>query len=161
MRQRLWADLVETPQDLDYVERFQRLAALNLEMRKDGPTVPILLRKSILETGVGNHAAALQAALDAVALDGGDAEAHHQVGRASLMLALVRAGVVPQTGDGGGQGTATGLLGQAAGEFRAAAGLVPGDDESLEDAAFLESMLEANDTEAALVEAIRASWPSA
>lgn len=81
--------------DADYVQQFQDLASLNLQVRALGPSKERLVLKAILERGVGNHAASLEAATDAVALDADLAEAHYQVGLALLAIALRKAGDVP------------------------------------------------------------------
>ncbi|HEX2065386.1 MAG TPA: hypothetical protein VHI93_01100, partial [Candidatus Thermoplasmatota archaeon] len=97
MRPRLIAQLVHAA-DLDYVEHFQMLSAVNLEIRRSGPTAERLLRKAILEMDVGNFLASLAAAEDALALDPKSPEVRHQLGRINLRLALAKAGAPGRSG---------------------------------------------------------------
>src|SRR6185295_10731231 len=94
MRQRL-SQLFQVPADLDYVESFQALSKVNLEIRRYGPTAERLVRKAHLERDVGNHASSLVAAQDALVLDPRNPEMHYQVGLAFLYLALAKAGALP------------------------------------------------------------------
>lgn len=158
MRSRLIAELVAAP-NLDYVESFQTLSALNLEMRRHGPSAERMLRKAILEMGVGNYGACLAAALDAAAMDPTSAEASHQVGSAYFLLALARSGAVPA---GPGMHAiddepATVLLAKSVVAFREAVRLNPGDEEAEGDLAILEQLQRDADTESKLLAALRRS----
>jgi tetratricopeptide (TPR) repeat protein len=156
MRQRLLALLVHGP-DLDYVEHFQKLAAVNLEIRRSGPTAERLLRKAILEMDVGNFLASLAAAEDALALEPKDPEVRHQLGRINLRLALAKAGAIP-LGPGAEKGilqSATDLLQDAITSFDAAVRLNPEDDESRSDAGILHQLAQDCDTDAKLTKALR------
>lgn len=117
--------------DLDYVERFQALAVLNMEIRKSGPNAERMLRKSVLEMDVGNYTASLTAAQDAVALDPISAETHHQVGMSLLVVALSKAGAVPGgPGQEEGPEPVLGVLTRAVACFRAALERNPRDEET-------------------------------
>jgi hypothetical protein len=156
MRQRLLALLVHGP-DLDYVEHFQLLSAVNLEIRRSGPTAERLLRKAILEMDVGNYLASLGAAEDALALDARSAEVRHQLGLVNLRLALAKAGAIP-LGPGAEKGilqSPTELLQAAIAGFDAAARLNEGDDESRSDADVLRQLAKDCDTDAKLARALR------
>ncbi|HLF15848.1 MAG TPA: hypothetical protein VI796_00210, partial [Candidatus Thermoplasmatota archaeon] len=112
MKTELLTQLLHAPRDLDYVERFQGLAAVNLEIRRSGPTAERLLRKAALEMDVGNPTAGLAAAQDAAALSPDSAEAHFLIGKARILLALVKAHALT-AGPGGTtdvEDSATGLL---------------------------------------------------
>ena len=155
-RTRLLTQL-QAPQDLDYVERFQTLAAVNLEIRRTGPSSPRLLRKAALEMDIGNHAAALAAARHACQLTPKESEAHFQVARALVLLALVRSKAIagaPGTPDETGEAPAQ-LLHDAVQEFKAVLRLNPEDLEALEDVAILETMMLTNPTDRALEQALR------
>lgn len=159
MRTRLLTQLVEAP-NLDYVENFQVLSALNLEIRRHGPSAERLLRKAILEMGVGNYAACLAAALDAQAMDPESPETHHQVGSAYFLLAVARSGAVP-VGPGMGHAldneAATELLAKAIEAFKEGVLRNPLDEESAQDVAILEQLATDCDTDSKLLAALRRS----
>lgn len=157
MRSRLITELVSAP-NLDYVESFQTLSALNLEMRRQGPSAPLLLRKAILEMGCGNYAACLSAALDAAAMEPLSAETHHQVGSAYFLLALARSGAVPAgPGHAHEDQPAIVLLSKSIDSFRQSIRLNPGDEEADADLAILEQLQRDADTEHKLIQALRRS----
>ncbi|MHB8633461.1 MAG: hypothetical protein ACYDBQ_05755 [Thermoplasmatota archaeon] len=81
------AHLLDTPAG-DYVEVFQRLSAVNLEICSQGPSAPRLIQKAIREEAAGNPAAALAACLHAIALDPRSGEAHFQAANSYLQQAL-------------------------------------------------------------------------
>ncbi len=157
MRTRLLTQLIQAP-NLDYVENFQILSALNLEIRRHGPSAERMLRKAIMEMGVGNYAACLSAALDAQAMDTQSPEAHHQVGSAYFLMALARSGAVP---GGPGMGLAadndpaTVLLSKSVEAFHAVLKLNAGDEETRQDLAILEQLAKDCDTESKLLSALR------
>jgi hypothetical protein len=156
MRPRLIAQLVHAS-DLDYVEHFQMLSAVNLEIRRSGPTAERLLRKSILEMDVGNFLASLSAAEDALALAPKSAEVRHQLGCVNLRLALAKAGAIP-LGPGAEKGilqSPTELLQAAIDAFQAAVRLNPQDDESRTDAGILAQLAGDCDSDAKLAKALR------
>ncbi|MES2155250.1 MAG: hypothetical protein V4510_08970 [bacterium] len=159
MRTRLLTQLVEAP-NLDYVENFQVLSALNLEIRRHGPSAERMLRKAMLEMGVGNYAACLSAALDAQAMDPASPETHYQVGLANFLIALARSGAVP---GGPGMGhpaddePASRLLAKSIEAFREAVRVNPGDDETAQDVAILQQLQVDCDTESKLLTALRRS----
>jgi Flp pilus assembly protein TadD len=157
MRTKLLLQLVQVPADLDYVQHFQTLSAVNLEIRKSGASAERLLRKAILESDVGNFEAALLAAKDAVDLEPKNPEAHHQVGMASLMLAMVKSGALAS-----GPGlhempteSATELVLAAMEAFREAAKLNPEDQESRADLAALKVLVKRKESEEELAQALR------
>jgi len=156
MKARLLTQLVQVPADLDYVEHFQVLSGVNLEIRRHGPSAERLLRKAILEMDVGNYAASLTAAQDAVALDPVSAETHHQVGLAYLFLALAKAGAIP-TGPGVRETPAEsslGLLQKAVSSFEEVLRLNPDDLETGDDLEMLRSWC-STDTETKLHRLLR------
>lgn len=155
MRAHLLSQLATAPRDLDYVEHFQTLSVVNLEIRRHGPNAERLLRKAILEMDLGNYGASLAAALDAVALDPVSPETHHQVAMAYLLSSLARAGLVPV-----GPGTAIHelpaasaleLIQKAVDAFRKVLRLNPGDQETQEDIAALEMVVGSARDDASLV----------
>lgn len=85
---------LQPPLDADYVSHFQRLADLNLEIRRKGPTAPRLLKKALLEAALGNLHASRQAAQEAAYLAPDSSEAWYQSGVACLLVAYAEAGSV-------------------------------------------------------------------
>jgi tetratricopeptide (TPR) repeat protein len=156
MKTRLLTQLVQVPADLDYVEHFQVLSGVNLEIRRHGPSADRLLRKAILEMDIGNYAASLAAAQDACALDPVSAETHHQVGLAYLLLAMAKAGVVP-TGPGVRETpseSCMGLLQKAVSSLGEVLRLNPDDQETREGVSVLKDWLRA-DSESKLHKQLR------
>jgi hypothetical protein len=157
MRQRL-SQLFQVPADLDYVESFQALSKVNLEVRRYGPTAERLLRKAHLERDVGNHASSLVAAQDALVLDPRNPEMHYHVGLAFLYLALAKAGALPV----GPSPTelpeedATALLGKAVAAFQMVLELNPRDEDARTDANALQAVLDSHPDDRRLSEALRA-----
>jgi hypothetical protein len=159
MKQRLLTQLVQAPNDLDYVQHFQVLAAVNLEIRRQGPNAERLLRKAILELDVGNFGAGLTAAQDAVALDALRAEPHYHIGMAYLLLALVKAGAIP-AGPGHAEQpdeSVTGLVLRAVDGLAQAAKLNTGDEETQADVETLKALLKAHSSDRGLAQALRGS----
>ena len=158
MKPRLRTRLLVAPRDLDYVEQFQLLAAVNLEMRRHGPTVDRLVRKAVLEMHVGNFSAALTAALDAATEDPTSAEAHYQAARAYILLALNKADVLPRgPGDvGAPEAGLEELVRLAMEELRTVIRLNLKDEDALETFLLLESLLESSRGEEQLAAALRA-----
>lgn len=156
MRQRL-TQLFQVPADLDYVASFQALSKLNLEIRRHGPTAERLVRKAHLERDVGNTAAGLVAAQDALALDPRNAEMHYQVGVAFLHLALAKAGALPvgPTVSEAPQESARELLEKSVAAFLMAVELNPLDEDARQDAQTLQAAVDAHAADAALCEALR------
>lgn len=157
MKQKALTHLLHGPADLDYVEHFQSLADVNLEIRRYGPSTERLLRKAILEMDVGNFQSGLEAAKDAVVLDGQCQEAHYQVGVSYVMLAFVKAGAVP-TGPGNQSTpseTAMELLNQAGDAFGRALRITPHDEESKEDLTIVSELLAEVKEENALLQVLR------
>lgn len=142
MRQRL-AELFQVPSDLDYVQAFQDLSNLTLEIRRAGPTVGRLLRKSFLERGVGNHGASLTAVQRALELDPQSAEVHYNLGIAYFFLALARADALPvgpRASDLPGESISE-LLGLAVEEFSRVLEINPSDEDAAQDVAALAEIL--------------------
>ena len=158
MRQRL-QQLLQVPADVDYVDGFQALARLMLELRRDGPSVERLLRRAHLEREVGNHLASLKAARQALELDPDNGEVHYETGLAYLFLALARADVLPvgpKATDLPDQGIAE-LLALAVEAFSTALGLNPNDEDARNDVAAIAELLTMGDDEDRLADALRAS----
>lgn len=81
--------------DTDYVEEFQALAAVNLEIQSKGPNAPRLLRKAILEIHLGDYVDARRTVEAALDLHPGLSEAHFQRGVVYALLACLKADAVP------------------------------------------------------------------
>lgn len=148
---------LQAPQDLDYVERFQTLAQVNLEIRRTGPNADRLLRKATLEMDIGNHAAALAAARHAAQLAPRMPEPHFLAARALVLLALVRSKAIagaPGVQDEPGEPPVQ-LMQDAIQEFRAVLRLNPEDMEALEDVAILDAMMLAHPSDKGLESALR------
>lgn len=158
MPNRIVAQLVQVPRDLDYVGHFQALNALNLEIRRQGPSAQRLCRKAILEMDVGNYPAALAAALDACALDA-SAETHHQVGMSYLLFGLSRAGLVPlgPTVMEGAPESVMGMLWRSLEAFQEAVLLNTADEETQTTVQALKDVLADHPDEARLVAALQAT----
>ena len=156
MRQRL-AQLFQVPADLDYVQAFQDLSNLNLEIRREGPTVARLLRKSFLERGVGNHGASLGAVQRALELDPQSAEVRYSLGTAYFFLALARADALPvgpRASDLPGESISE-LLGLAIEEFSRVIELNPADEDAAQDLAALAELLAVGASDEQLAVALR------
>jgi hypothetical protein len=157
MKAKLLTELAQVHADVDYVDRFQALSGVNLEIRRQGPSSDRLLRKAILEMDIGNYGASLLAAMDAVALEPASAETHHQVGLAFLFLALARAGAVPAApGHDMPREDASTLLASSLEAFRQSLKLNPDDQETREEVETIETVLLESPTELKLVRALRA-----
>ncbi len=149
--------LVQAPRDLDYVENFQGLSKVNLEIRRHGPSAERLMEKCRRERDVGNHVAALAAAQDALGFDDKNPEMHYEAGLGYLCVALAKAGVLP-VGPGihalPNQPIAT-LLRRGEEEFRAVLLLNPRDQDARDDLHAVLTILEQNATDRQLLQALR------
>jgi tetratricopeptide (TPR) repeat protein len=158
VRQRL-AQLFDVPTDLDYVEAFQALAQLTLELRRNGPSVELLLRRGQLERGVGNHESSLRSAQQAVALDPANPEGPYEVGLAYFYLALAKAHALPVAPRAHGsqlpaEGVAE-LLGLAIEAFSRTFELNPNDEDAAQDLAALAAVLALESDGDRLAQALR------
>lgn len=156
MRQRL-QQLLQVPPDVDYVDGFQALARLMLELRRDGPSVERLLRRAHLEREVGNHLASLTAARQALELDPDNGEVHYELGLAHLFLALARADALPmgpKAVDLPDQGIAE-LLALAVESFSVALGINPADEDARQDVAAIAELLTLGLDDDSLADALR------
>lgn len=159
MHSKTLQEVMTAPAEEDYVQHFQALARVNLEIREYGPTATRLLRKSILESDIGNYSAALDDARDALDLKSELPEAHYQEGMALMLLAFTRVGVLA-----GSPGMAVPLarprrlLQQAAGSFQVVADLNDEDEEAHADAQAIEGFLEQNEDDDDLEDALRAMF---
>lgn len=157
MAQRLLSHLVQAPRDLDYVGSFQALSRIHLELRKLGPSPPRLLHRAQLERAVGNHAASLAAAQDALLLQPQDGEMHYQVGVAQLFLALAKAGMLP-VGPSAFDLPLEGVgvwLQRACDSFDKARTLNPADEDAAQDHAALAQLLSSGATDLVLTRKLR------
>lgn len=145
------------PVDADYVDQFQRLAELNLQMKRDGPSKSLLLRRSLLEAALGNFHAGRVAAKDAVLLDREDPECLFQQGMSCLFLAYAEAGAVATSpADSGWEDIPVDqLLREAEEAFLAAAASNPEDEESKRLAAEVAEVLTRHPGERGLREHLR------
>lgn len=157
MKQNILPQLLHRSVDTDYVEHFQALAEVNLEIQKNGPTAARLIRKSILESGAGNYAAGREAAEDALVLEPHNTEARYQEGVANLLLAMVRCGATA----GGPSLKATPpetveqLMAKAVESFGTVLADNPEDREASEDLDFLKNLLESSGDEEGMARALR------
>lgn len=159
MKQKSLLQLVPPPSERDYLEHFQCLASVNLEIRQRGPTADRLLRKSILEMDVGNFAASLDAARDAAELREEDPEARYQEAMALVLLAFTKAGVLAGSpGMESPLASVSTLLKQAAEAFSLVVKTNPEDDEAKEDLAALARFLAEFPDEGELEQGLRGLW---
>jgi hypothetical protein len=86
-------ELVHAPQ-ADYVETFQSLAIVNMEIQKMGPTPERLLCRGLLEIDMGAYVDARESIQDALIANSGIAEGMYYLGVANVLLCLQRAGVI-------------------------------------------------------------------
>ena len=157
MRQRLLTQLLQVPVDLDYVESFQELSRINLDLRRQGPSAQRLLRKASLERAVGNHAASLVACQDALVLDPDNPEMHYHVGLAFMFLSLAKADALPVGPNPTEvpQESLTALLGKAVEAFRTVLRHNPRDQDAREDLHAIQRILGDHLTDESLGEALR------
>lgn len=161
MQQRALSHLVQAPRDLDYVGSFQALSRVHLELRKLGPSPERLLRRAQLERAVGNHAASLAAAQDALLLQPQAGEMHYQVGIAYLFLALAKAGVLP-VGPSASELPYEGvgaLLQRARDAFARAHASNAADEDAAQDHAILDALLEGGPSDLVLTRKLRQARP--
>ncbi len=134
MKPKTLLQLLPPRSETDYLDHFQALAAVNVEIQKRGATPERLLQKAMLEMQIGNFSAGLEAARDATDLRPTWAEAHYQQGMALLHLAFVRVGIL--AGSAGMErpvGSPKTLLEHAGRAFGEALRLHPEDVEAKED----------------------------
>lgn len=158
MRQKL-QQLLQVPPDVDYVDGFQALARLMLELRRDGPSVERLLRRAHLEREVGNHMASLAAARQALELDPHSGEVHYELGLAHLFLALARADALPigpKATELPDQGIGE-LLALAVESFSNALGINPDDEDARQDVGAIAELLMLGMDDDVLAGALRGS----
>ena len=156
VKQRTLLELVPTATEADYIQHFQALATVNLEIRQRGATAERLLRRSILEMDVGNFQASLDAAQDALDLRPDLNEARYQEGMSLIMLAFTKLGVVA-----GAAGMETPIarprtmLEQAAEAFGKAERANPEDEEAQDDLAATSAFLANHPEDDALEDEMR------
>lgn len=81
--------------DADYVADFQELSRVHIALRKEGPSLALLLRRAQLERAMGNHGTSLEAVLEAQALSPDHLETLYELGVSYFCLAMVEAGALP------------------------------------------------------------------
>ncbi len=156
VHERTLLELVTAPQEADYLQHFQALSTVNLEIRQRGASPERLLQKSILEADIGNFQAALDAARDASDLRPDMAEARYQEGMSLILLAFTKVGVLA-----GAPNMPTPiarprvLLEQAAEAFSQSVQANPDDEEAAEDLAALSGFLATTDDDGILESALR------
>lgn len=156
MKQKTLLQLVPPQQESDYLEHFQALSAVNLEIRQQGATPERLLRKSILEVDIGNFSAGLDAARDAAEMRPEWGEAHYQEAMTLLLLAFTKAGVL--AGAPGMEpplGSIRTLMDHATRGFSRALQFNHGDEEVKEDLAVLARFLARHEDESSLRDALQ------
>ncbi len=87
-----------SPQESDYVQCFEQMAFVEVEIRRRGPSPHLLIRRAQLHLAIGNYAPALRAAQEAVARAPRDGEAHYQEGLAWIAMARVQCGAAAAPG---------------------------------------------------------------
>lgn len=159
MQQKTLLEVVTAPAEEDYVQHFQALAQVNLEIRQSGPTAQRLLRKSILEMDIGNYSASLDAARDALDLKPELPEASYQEGMALMLLAFTKVGVLAGApGMAMPIARARRLLEQAAESFAIVAINNPCDEEAVADQQAITGFLDENEDDGDLDQALRAMF---
>ncbi len=159
MKQKTLLQLVPPPNERDYLEHFQSLASVNLEIRQRGPTAERLLRKSILEMDLGNFSASLDAARDAAELHHKDPEARYQEAMALVMLAFTKAGVLAgAAGMESPLASTQTLMKQATQAFAEVVKYNPEDEEAAEDLAALSRFLMEHPAEKDLDAGLQSLW---
>lgn len=151
------SQLFQVPADLDYVNGFQELARLNLQLRREGPSVELLLRRASLERAVGNHRASLDAVLDAQRLAPDHAEVQYELGVTYFFLAMSEAGALP-VGPLHRSAPTEGvraLLSAALDAFTTVIELNPADAEAARDLGAIADLLAAQSDDLALAESLR------
>jgi hypothetical protein len=83
-------------QDADYVECFQELCNVGIKLRRNGRSVPLLVRKAIVALRMGSLHAARDAAQSALEVDRRCQEAHWLRAVALLCLCMQRLGLVDE-----------------------------------------------------------------
>lgn len=152
------AQVFQVPTDLDYVAGFQDLARVNLEIRRQGPTVERLLRKATLERAIGNHWAGLQAIVEAQRMAPDHPEVQYGLGVTYFFLAMAEAGALP-VGPKPPGGTSQGvreLLTLALDAFAVLVQRNPEDAEAARDLSVISELLAAQSDDLTLAEALRA-----
>ncbi len=149
--------LIHAPLDVDYVQHFQGLAALNLEIKRLGPSAERMLRKAILEMDVGNFEAGVKAAEHARELSPSTTEIHYQYGLANVLLACAKADAIP-SGPGQQIPARTGvkaLLEEAVEAFEEVVNLNDCDDEARRGLRALKTLLADGADERSIVKALK------
>lgn len=122
------------PAEADYVETFQNLARLHVEMQRQGATAARLARAAVLELQMGHIPEAHAAAELAVRRDRQEAEAHYALARTEIAQALRQAGAGRTTGVREGLEAATDQL-------REVLKINPDDEEAGQELALLDTLL--------------------
>lgn len=151
------SQLFQVPADLDYVNGFQELARINLQIRQQGASVERLLRRANLERAIGNHRASLDAVLEAQRLAPDHPEVHYELGVTYFFLAMSEAGALPvgplhQNAESEG---IRALLSKALEAFTAVIEQNPADTEAARDLGAIADLLAAQSDDLALAEALR------
>lgn len=151
------SQLFQVPNDLDYVSGFQDLSRLNLQLRRDGPSMELLLRKANLERAVGNHRASLEAVVSAQELAPDHVEVHYELGMTYFFLAMAEAGALPVgPRNGGSPEGIRALLTLALGAFTFVLERNPADPDAARDLAAIADLLAAQSDDMGLAAALRA-----
>lgn len=151
------SQLFQVPADLDYVNGFQELARLNLQVRRHGPSVDLLLRKANLERAIGNHRASLEAVIDAQHLAPDHTEVQYELGVTYFFLAMREAGALPvgPLHQGASSDGIRALLSAAMEAFARVLEQNPDDTEVARDLGAIAELLAAQSDDLALADALR------
>ncbi|MGB1696929.1 MAG: hypothetical protein ACPHK8_00855 [Thermoplasmatota archaeon] len=86
-------ELVHAPQT-DYVEAFQAISHVNMEIQKMGPTPERLLRRAVLEIDMGSYVDARESIQDSLLAGHQAPEAMYYLGIVNVFLAMQKAGAI-------------------------------------------------------------------
>ena len=127
-------ELVHAPQT-DYVETFQAISEVNLEIQRFGPTPTRLLKRGVLEIDMGSYVDARTSIQDALVVRDDMPEALYYLGVANVFLSMQRVGIIAAAAGQFAPEPARSHMQQAVAAFEAALALAPDED--------LEAQLEA------------------
>jgi hypothetical protein len=135
------------PAEADYVEVFQNLARLHVEMQRQGATAARLAHVAVLELQMGHLAEAQAAAQLAVRRDRKDAEAHFALARTQVAEAIQLAAKTRPVG-------VREALEGATDQLREVLKLNPADEEAGQQLAMLDTLLKTHPDAATLASSL-------
>lgn len=147
----------QIPTDVDYVSGFQELSRVNLQLRRLGASVPLLIHKARLERGVGNHPSSLDALMQAQGMSPDHPEILYELGVTQFCLAMAEAGALPANPRPAQSTTRSvrDLLTASLEAFTAVLERNPDDPEAARDLAVIAELLAAAEDDLQLADALR------